>query len=113
MIFFVNFPKDAEWKVKDKELLSSQAVTGKSQGKPSPAMPPVIESIHEDLSSDEEDEEENFRTKQLFLFAWQIAKGMVITILLFSEKRCFHSGFVFILQRSLSKTIPQARNKGN
>ena len=43
-------------------------------------MPRVIESIHEDVSSDEEDEEENFRTKQLFLFAWQIAKGMVNTI---------------------------------
>ena len=43
-------------------------------------MPPVIESIHEDLSSGEEDEEENFQTKQLFLFAWQIAKGMVNTI---------------------------------
>ena len=113
MILFFNFRKDGEWKVKDKELLRSQQVTGKSQAKPSPAMPPVIESIHEDLSSDEEDEEENFRTKQLFLFAWQIAKGMVITIWLFSEKRCFHSGFVFILQRSLSKTIPQARNKGN
>ncbi|XP_073255027.1 tyrosine-protein kinase receptor Tie-1-like [Porites lutea] len=39
-------------------------------------MPPVIESIHEDLSSDEDDEKENFRTKQLFVFAWQIAKGM-------------------------------------
>ena len=80
MILFLNFRKGGEWKVKDKELLSSQQVTGKSQAKPSPAMPPVIESIHEDLSSDEEDEEENFRTKQLFLFAWQIAKGMVITI---------------------------------
>ena len=112
MIFFVNFPKDAEWKVKDKELLSSQAVTGKSQGKPSPAMPPVIESIHEDLSSDEEDAEESCRTKQLFLFAWQIARGMVITIWLISEQRCFESGFVFILQRSLSKTILEARNKG-
>ena len=98
-LFFVNFPKDVEWKVTEKDwLLSSQAATGKSHAKPSPAMPPVIESIHEDLSSDEDDEEENFRTKQLFLFAWQIAKGKVITILLFSEKRCFHSGSVFILQ---------------
>ena len=41
-------------------------------------MPPVIGKIDEDLSSDEKDEEESFRTKQLFLFAWQIAKGMVI-----------------------------------
>ena len=112
MIFLVNFPKDAEWKVKDKELLSSQAVTGKSQAKPSPAMPPVIESIHEDLSSDEEDAEESCGTKQLCLFAWQIAKGMVITIWLISDQRCFESGFVLILQRSLSKTILEARNKG-
>ena len=28
--------------------------------------------------SDDEDEEEGFSTKQLFSFAWQIAKGMVI-----------------------------------
>ena len=82
MILFFNFRKDGEWKVKDKELLRSQQVTGKSQAKPLPAMPPVMESMHEDLSSDEEDEQENFRTKQLFLFAWQIAKGMVITIII-------------------------------
>jgi len=43
-------------------------------------MPPVIGKIDEDLSSDEKDEEESFQTKQLILFAWQIAKGMVITI---------------------------------
>ena len=65
-------------------------------------MPPVIGKIDEDLSSDEKDEEESFRTKQLFLFAWQIAKGMVITILLFSEQRCFDSVSVFIIQRSVS-----------
>ena len=34
-------------------------------------------SIEKDLS----DEEENFSTKQLFLFAWQIAKGMVTTFI--------------------------------
>ena len=80
-LFFVNFSKDVEWKVTEKDwLLSSQAATGKSQANPSPAMPPGIESTHEDLSSDEEDEEGNFRAKQLFSFAWQIAKGMVITI---------------------------------
>ena len=28
--------------------------------------------------SDDEDEEEGFSDKQLFSFAWQIAKGMVI-----------------------------------
>ena len=72
-----------EWKVTGKDWpRSSQAATGKSQANPSPAMPPVIESILEDLSSDEEDAEENFRTKQLFIFAWQIAKGMVITIII-------------------------------
>ena len=65
-------------------------------------MPPVIGKIDEDLSSDEKDEEESFRTKQLFLFAWQIAKGMVITILLFSERRCVDSVSVFIIQRSVS-----------
>ena len=92
MILFLNIRKDGEWKLKDKELLSSQEATGKSQAKPSPAMPPVIESIHEDLSSDEEDEEENFRTKQLFLFAWQIAKGMVIAILLCFEKKRKNKG---------------------
>ena len=60
-------------------------------------MPPVIGKKNEDLSSDEKYEEESFRTKQLFLFAWQIAKGMVITIWLFSEQLtllrfsfCFH-----------------------
>ena len=36
-----------------------------------------IENLDEDLS----DEEENFTTKQLFLFAWQIAKGMVTTLI--------------------------------
>lgn len=36
-----------------------------------------IENLDEDLS----DEEENFSTKQLFLFAWQIAKGMVTTLI--------------------------------
>ena len=65
-------------------------------------MPPVIGKIDEDLSSDEKDEEENFRTKQLFLFAWQIAKGMVIIISLFSEQRCSDSVSVFIIQRSFS-----------
>ena len=102
MIFFCKFTKDGEWKVTDKELLSSQVSTGKSQAKPSPAMPPVIGKIDEDLSSDEKDEEKSFQTKQLFLFAWQIAKGMVITILLFSEQRCFDSVSVFIIQSSFA-----------
>ena len=36
-----------------------------------------IENLDEDLS----DEEENFSTKQLFSFAWQIAKGMVTALI--------------------------------
>ena len=42
-------------------------------------MPLSIENLEE---SDEDscDIEENFSTKQLFSFAWQIAKGMVIII---------------------------------
>ena len=35
-----------------------------------------IENLDEDLSN----EEENFSTEQLFLFAWQIAKGMVTNL---------------------------------
>ncbi|CAH3176336.1 unnamed protein product [Porites lobata] len=41
---------DGEWKVMDKELLSSQASTGKGQAKPFPVMPPVIGKKDEDLS---------------------------------------------------------------
>ena len=49
-------------------------------------MPHLIENSDED-SSEEEGDEESFRTKKLFSFAWQIAKGMVITfIVLFSTK---------------------------
>ena len=36
-----------------------------------------IENLDEDLSN----EEENFSTEQLFLFAWQIAKGMVTNLI--------------------------------
>ena len=45
-------------------------------------MPLSIENLEE---SDEDscDVEENFSTKQLFSFAWQIAKGMVIIYLCF------------------------------
>ena len=35
----------------------------------------------QNLDGDLSDEEENFTTKQLFLFAWQIAKGMVTTLI--------------------------------
>ena len=38
-----------------------------------------IENLDEDLSN----EEENFSTEQLFLFAWQIAKGMVTNLFFF------------------------------
>ena len=75
-------------------------------------MPSVIGKIDEDLRSDDKDEEESFRTKKLFLFAWQIAKGMVITIWLFLGQRCFDSVSVFIFQRYGFQTISQARNKG-
>ena len=74
-------------------------------------MPSVIGKIDEDLRSDDKDEEESFRTKKLFLFAWQIAKGMVITIWLFLGQRYFHSVSVFIIQRYGFQTISQARNK--
>ncbi|CAH3192268.1 unnamed protein product, partial [Porites evermanni] len=56
-----------QFKVTDKELLTSTSVSpGISQASS------MSLSIEKDLS----DEEENFSTKQLFLFAWQIAKGM-------------------------------------
>ena len=45
-------------------------------------MPHLIENSDED-SSEEEGDEESFRTKQLFSFAWQIAKGMVITVIFY------------------------------
>ena len=88
--------------------------TGKSQAKPSPAMPPVIGQIDEDLSSDEKEEGESFQTKQLFLFAWQIAKGMVITILLFSEQLINVASiqFLFTSFKVRLQTISRARNKG-
>ena len=61
----------------DKELLTRPTTSlGKTQAS---AMPLSTENLEE---SDEDpcDEEENFSTKQLFSFAWQIAKGMVIII---------------------------------
>ena len=59
----------------DKELLTRPTTSlGKSQAS---AMSLSSENLEE---SDEDpcDVEENFSTKQLFSFAWQIAKGMVI-----------------------------------
>ena len=38
----------------------------------------VVLVLDEDLEECDGDEEETFTTKQLFWFAWQIAKGMVI-----------------------------------
>ncbi|CAH3191301.1 unnamed protein product [Porites evermanni] len=64
---------DEEFKVSDKELLTRPSASlGKHQAS---AMPFSMEKLEE---SDEDpcDEEENFSTKQLFSFAWQIAKGM-------------------------------------
>ena len=61
----------------DKELLTRPTASlGKTQAS---AMPLSIENLEE---SDEDpcDVEENFSTKQLFSFAWQIAKGMVIIL---------------------------------
>ena len=59
----------------DKELLTRPTTSlGKSEAS---AMPLSTENLEE---SDENpcDVEENFSTKQMFLLAWQIAKGMVI-----------------------------------
>ena len=59
----------------DKELLTRPTTSlGKSEAS---AMPISTENLEE---SDEDpcDVEENFSTKQMFLLAWQIAKGMVI-----------------------------------
>ncbi|CAH3184340.1 unnamed protein product [Porites lobata] len=64
---------DEEFKVTDKELLTRRSASlGNNQAS---AMPLSIENLEE---SDEDscDVEENFSTKQLFSFAWQIAKGM-------------------------------------
>ena len=40
----------------------------------------VVLVLDEDLEECDGDEEETFTTKQLFSFAWQIAKGMVIIL---------------------------------
>ncbi|CAH3178502.1 unnamed protein product, partial [Porites evermanni] len=64
---------DEEFKVTDKELLTRPTTSpGKTQAS---AMPISTENLEE---SDEDpcEVEENFSTKQLFSFAWQIAKGM-------------------------------------
>lgn len=65
---------EEKFKVTDRELLSSpQASTGtESQDA---AMSLSIQNPDEGLNEDD-----NFSTQQLFSFAWQIAKGMVITI---------------------------------
>ena len=41
--------------------------------------PPLSESLEEDP----QDEEESFSTRQLFKFAWQIARGMVATVFVY------------------------------
>ena len=61
----------------DKELLTRPTVSlGKTQAS---AMPLSIENL-EESNEDPCDVQENFSTKQLFSFAWQIAKGMVIIL---------------------------------
>ena len=57
-----------------------------------------IENLDEDLS----DEEENFSTKQLFLFAWQIAKGMVTTLIFWIMMIWFWSQYN--LERRIQKS---------
>ncbi|CAH3024374.1 unnamed protein product, partial [Porites evermanni] len=64
---------DEEFKVTDKELLTRPTASlGKTQAS---AMPLSIENL-EESNEDPCDVQENFSTKQLFSFAWQIAKGM-------------------------------------
>ena len=61
----------------DKELLTRPTASlGKTQAS---AMPLSTEN-QEESGEDPCDVEENFSTKQLFSFAWQIAKGMVIIL---------------------------------
>ena len=64
-------------------------------------MPHLIENFDED-SSEEEGDEESFRTKQLFSFAWQIAKGMVITVIF----------YCFIFYKTCSEGMPIMAYKG-
>ncbi|XP_073255568.1 uncharacterized protein [Porites lutea] len=62
---------DKQFKVTEKELLpSTSASPGQRQA---PAMSLSNDNLQE---SDDEDIEEGFSAKQLFSFAWQIAKGM-------------------------------------
>ncbi|CAH3033999.1 unnamed protein product, partial [Porites lobata] len=64
---------DEEFKVTDRELLTRPTTSlGKTQAS---AMPLSFENL-EESGEDPCDVEENFSTKQLFSFAWQIAKGM-------------------------------------
>ncbi|XP_073255185.1 tyrosine-protein kinase receptor Tie-1-like [Porites lutea] len=66
-----NLSEDEQFKVTDKELLpSTSASPGQRQAS---AMSLESDNLQE---SDDKDEEEGFSTKQLFPFAWQIAKGM-------------------------------------
>ncbi|CAH3153898.1 unnamed protein product, partial [Porites evermanni] len=71
--FSVDPVLDEEFKVTDKELLTRPTTSlGKSQASAMPLSTENLEESHEDPC----DVEENFSTKQLFSFAWQIAKGM-------------------------------------
>ena len=56
----------------------------------------------QNLDGDLSDEEENFTTKQLFLFAWQIAKGMVTTLIFWIMMIWFWSQYN--LERRIQKS---------
>ena len=66
-------------------------------------MPLSIENL-EESGEDPCDVEENFSTKQLFSFAWQIAKGMVI-IFVFWIECCWDSCSEYNLERRIQKSI--------
>ena len=84
----------------DKELLTRPTTSlGKSQAS---AMPLSTENL-EESNEDPCDVEENFSTKQLFSFAWQIAKGMVI--IFFFGLCCWDSDSEYNLERRSQKSI--------
>ena len=56
------------------ELLAMSSISQESTGIDNPAMSVSMDNLHENG-----DETDSFTNQQLFSFAWQIAKGMVIT----------------------------------
>lgn len=59
-----------------KDATEEQPKLASMENQQGATMSPTTESVDEDL----DDEEESFSTEQLFSFAWQIAKGMVCTV---------------------------------